>query len=78
MPKGFRAPDPRQRALGDFDIARQGRFNEQALEVFDTIELFGIYDGNGGGVEPVAAGEEGIELFLTGPVKDACGAATCR
>ncbi|MGB1717858.1 MAG: hypothetical protein ACPHO6_06865, partial [Candidatus Latescibacterota bacterium] len=69
VPKGFRAPDPRQRALGDFDIARQGRFNEQALEVFDTIELFGIYDGNGGGVEPVAAGEEGIELFLRGQSK---------
>ena len=69
VPKGFRAPDPRQRALGDFDIARQGRFNEQALEVFDTIELFGIYDGNGAGVEPVAAGEEGIELFLRGQSK---------
>ncbi|HIL08113.1 MAG TPA: T9SS type A sorting domain-containing protein, partial [Candidatus Latescibacteria bacterium] len=69
VPRGFRAPDPRRRPLRDFDIARQGRFNDQVLEVFDTIELFGLFNGDGGEPKPVAAGEQGIELFLRGESK---------
>jgi hypothetical protein len=67
VPRGFRAPDPRQRSLGDFDIARAGRFSEQTLEVFDTIELFGFFDGDGTkGPLAVAAGATGVEVFLRG------------
>jgi len=68
VPRGFRPPDPEVRPLPDFDI-RGGRFVEQVLEVFDTIELFGFPTRPDGSPEFVEAGAEDVEIFLRGKAK---------
>jgi hypothetical protein len=45
VPRGFRPPDPLERALERFEIS-QGRFAAQVLKVFDTIELFGFHSAD--------------------------------
>ena len=67
VPRGFRPPDPRQRPLEEFSVLG-GRYNEQALEVFDTIELFGVY-GDGNTASVIDADTEEIEIFLRGESK---------
>ncbi|MFA6108568.1 MAG: FlgD immunoglobulin-like domain containing protein [Candidatus Latescibacterota bacterium] len=69
VPRGFRAPDPRVRSLRDFAIETD-RFGDQALQVFDTIELFGAFTGPGPGApQVVQAGAEGLQVFLYGRSK---------
>ena len=69
VPKGFRPPDPQERPLGDFDI-QGGRYSNQVLEVFDTIELFGFSAEAGGPVPAlISSGDDAVEIFLRGEGK---------
>ncbi len=68
VPRGFRPPDPRQRSEGDFDLEGK-RFNDQVLEVFDTIELFGFAEMDGGGPRILPADADDAFVYLRGSAR---------
>ncbi|MBT7861131.1 MAG: T9SS type A sorting domain-containing protein [Gemmatimonadetes bacterium] len=68
VPRGYRPPDPRQRTEGDFDLEGK-RFNDQVLEVFDTLELFGFSETDEGGMQILSAGTGEATVFLRGSAR---------
>ena len=68
VPRGFRPPDPDVRPLDDFDV-RAGRYNDNAIEQFNTIELFGVYTGGGNSPAIIDDSVTNIEISLRGQAR---------